>query len=194
MARQSSFRVLASDPVAPEGLKILRETPGFTVEAAEKMSVEALKAAVAKADALVVRSETRVTAGIIGAAPRLKVIGRAGVGIDNVDVAAATRRGILVMNAPEGNTIAAAEHAMALLLALSRNIPWAHASLSRGEWKRSAFIGRELFGKVLGLVGLGRIGGEVAKRATAFGMTVVASDPLVSADRAREMGAELVPF
>jgi D-3-phosphoglycerate dehydrogenase len=192
--KKASFRILASDPVAPEGLKILRETPGFEVEAAEKMSPEALKKAVAGADALVVRSETKVTAEVIAAAPRLKVVGRAGVGIDNVDVTAATKRGILVMNAPEGNTIAAAEHAMALLLALSRNVPWAHASLSKGEWKRSAFIGRELFGKVLGLVGLGRIGGEVAKRARAFGMTVMASDPLVSPERAREMGAELVPF
>ncbi len=186
------WRVLVSDPIADTGIELLRSAgPALAVEVKTGSAPDQLKRDVASADALIVRSETKVTADVIAAAPRLKVVGRAGVGVDNIDLAAATRRGILVLNAPEGNTIAAAEHAMAMLLAMARNIPAAQASLKGGEWKRSRFTGRELYGKVLGVVGLGRIGREVAKRARAFGMTVVGTDPLVGEDRARELGIEL---
>ncbi|MEK7475693.1 MAG: phosphoglycerate dehydrogenase [Candidatus Coatesbacteria bacterium] len=191
-AGRTRFRVLVTDPVAEEGLEILRRTAGFEVDVRLKLAGPELKKALAASDALVVRSETKVTADVMPDGGRLKVVGRAGVGVDNVDVPAATRRGILVMNAPQGNTIAAAEHALALLMALMRNIPAAHASLKSGEWKRSKFVGHELYGKVLGVVGLGRIGGEVAKRARAFGMSVLGSDPLITVERARDLGVELI--
>jgi D-3-phosphoglycerate dehydrogenase len=186
------FRVLVSDPVAEAGLALLRSCPEFNVDVRLKLAPDELKKALAGADALVIRSETKVTADVLETAKSLKIIGRAGVGVDNVDVAAATRRGVLVTNAPEGNTIAAAEHAVALLLSLTRNVPAANASMRAGEWKRSKFVGHELFGKTLGLVGLGRIGREVAKRALAFGMNVVGCDPLIAADKAREAGVTLV--
>ncbi len=189
---KGTFRVLVTDPVAEPGLALLRRHPAFVVEERLKIGPAELKKALAGADALIIRSETKVTADVLPSNGRLKVIGRAGVGVDNVDVEAATRAGILVMNAPEGNTIAAAEHAMALMLSAMRNVPRATASLKAGEWKRSKFTGRELFRKTLGVVGLGRIGAEVAKRAASFGMEVLGSDPLLTADRARELGAELV--
>lgn len=186
------FRVLVADPVADAGLEVLRKHPRFEVVVRTRMSPAELKAALAEADALVVRSETRVTADVLPANGRLKVVGRAGVGIDNVDVAAATKAGILVMNAPEGNTIAAAEHTMAMILSLARNVPQAHASLRAGEWKRGQFVGHELFQKTLGVVGLGRIGAEVTRRALSFGMNVLAHDPFVTPERARALGVELV--
>jgi D-3-phosphoglycerate dehydrogenase len=143
-------------------------------------------------DALVVRSETRVTAPIIEAGSRLRVVGRAGVGVDNIDVPAATRRGILVVNAPRGNIVAAAEHTMALLFALARWVPQADASVKRGEWTRSKFIGTEIRGKTLGVVGLGNVGSEVAKRAHGLEMDVIAYDPVVAAERAELFNVELV--
>jgi len=189
---QRTFAVLVADPVADQGLKLLRDHPAFRIEVKSGLTGAALQQALSDADALIIRSETKVTADVLPANGRLKVIGRAGVGVDNVDVPAATRQGILVMNAPEGNTLAAAEHTMAMMLSLARNVPRANASMRAGEWKRSKFVGHELFGKVLGIIGMGRIGAEVAKRARSFGMTVVCADPLITAERASELGVELV--
>jgi D-3-phosphoglycerate dehydrogenase len=141
-------------------------------------------------DAIVVRSATKLTADVIERADRLKVIGRAGVGVDNVDVDAATRRGIIVANAPESTVVSAAEHTIGLLVALARNIPQAHAALKQGRWERSAYGGIELAGKTLGVLGFGRIGQQVARRALGLGVHVVAYDPYVTAERFRELGAE----
>ncbi len=190
--KPGKHRILVSEPVGETGLKLLRAQPEFKVDVRLKLTPEGLKRELASTDALIIRSETKVTADLLDSAARLRVIGRAGVGVDNVDVPAATRRGILVTNAPEGNTVAAAEHALALLLSLARNVPAAHTSMRSGEWKRSKFMGHELLGKTLGLIGLGRIGGEVAGRARAFGMQVIACDPLITVDKAREQGVELV--
>jgi D-3-phosphoglycerate dehydrogenase len=151
-------------------------------------------AALADRDGLVVRSETKVTAELMDAAPGLRVIGRAGVGVDNIDVPAATARGIVVMNAPDGNTITTAEHTIALLVALARRVPQANLSLKSGKWERKNFIGTELQGKTLGVIGLGRIGRVVAKRAGGLGMKVVAFDPFVVADSARDLEIELQPM
>ena len=137
-----------------------------------------------------IRSATKLTADLIERADRLKVIGRAGIGVDNVDVPAATKRGIIVANAPESNIVAAAEHTIAMMLAQVRNIPQAHASLKAGKWERSKFGGVEVYEKTLGILGFGRIGQLVAQRAKAFGMTVIAYDPYVSAERYRELGVE----
>lgn len=189
---QPAFRALVSDPISEEGLQILRQDPAIEVVVKTDHTPEELKQAIAKADALLVRSQTKVTAEVIAAAKQLKVIARAGVGVDNVDVPAATRRGIIVLNSPEGNTIAATEHALALLLALSRNIPQAYDSMRKGEWKRSKFTGVELYKKVLGVFGMGKIGTEVARRAQAFGMRVIAFDPYTSAEQAAKLGVELV--
>jgi D-3-phosphoglycerate dehydrogenase len=183
---------LVSDPIAEEGLDILRRDPAIEVVVKTDHTPDELKRAVAQADALLVRSQTKVTAEVIAAGTRLKVIARAGVGVDNVEVAAATRRGIIVINSPEGNTIAATEHALALLLALSRRIPQAYESMRRGEWKRSKFVGVELYNKTLGLFGLGKIGSEVARRARAFGMHILAHDPYIPAEHAERLGVELV--
>ena len=157
-----------------------------------KQSEDQLVELVPEFDALVVRSETRVTARVLDAGKRLRVVGRAGVGVDNIDVPAATAKGILVVNAPRGNIIAAAEHTIGLLFALARNIPQADASVKRGEWTRSKFTGVEVRGKVLGLVGLGNIGSEVAKRAQGLEMEVVAYDPAVPPDRAEQFNVRLV--
>jgi D-3-phosphoglycerate dehydrogenase len=184
--------VLVSDPIADEGLEVLRRDPAIEVVVKTEHTPQELKAAVAKADALVVRSQTKVTAEVIQAAKRLRVIARAGVGVDNVDVPAATRRGVIVLNSPEGNTTAATEHTLALLLALSRRIPEAYDSMRKGEWKRSKFVGVELYNKTLGIFGLGKIGSEVARRAQAFGMRILAFDPYLSAEHAERLGAELV--
>ena len=189
---QPTFRALVSDPIADEGLEVLRRDPAIEVVVKTEHTPQELKDAVAQADALVVRSQTRVTAEVIAAAKRLKVIARAGVGVDNVDVPAATRRGIIVLNSPEGNTIAATEHTLALLLALSRRIPEAYDSMRKGEWKRSKFVGVELYNKTLGIFGLGKIGSEVARRARAFDMRILAFDPYISAEHAERLGAELV--
>lgn len=186
------MRILVAEPVAPEGLELLRAHH----EVDERIGVprEELLAVLPDYDALVVRSQVKVDAEMLAAGSRLVVVGRAGVGVDNVDIDAATRAGITVVNAPTGNTIAAAEHTLALLYAFARRIAPADASMRRGEWKRSQFTGIELRGRTLGIVGLGKIGQAIAVRAKAMEMTVIGSDPFVTAEQAANFGVELVPF
>ena len=181
-------RILVREPIAEAGIRLLRER-GFDVDVDGDSD---LAETIGAYDAIVVRSATKVTADLIGRADNLKVIGRAGVGIDNVDVEAATRRGIVVANAPESTVISAAEHTIGLLVALTRNIPQAHAALKQGRWERKAYGGVELADKTLGVLGFGRIGQQVARRAAGLGMRVVAYDPFVSPDRFRELGVERV--
>jgi D-3-phosphoglycerate dehydrogenase len=184
-------KVLVSDPVAAEGVAILRRA-GLEVDVRTGLTKEELIQTIGDYDALAVRSETKVTADVLEAASRLKIIGRAGVGVDNIDVESATRRGVLVVNSPEGNTIAAAELTVTLLLSLSRNVPQAHSSMKAGEWKRSKFVGVEVYGKTAGVIGLGKIGREVAKRLLGMEMTVLAYDPFLSAEQASALGVRLV--
>jgi len=186
------IKILISDPLSEEGLKILRDIPEFEVDVKTDLKPDVLRQIIGEYQALIVRSATKVTKDLIGEAKKLKVVGRAGVGLDNVDLEAATRKGVIVMNTPAGNTISTAEHTMSMILALSRNIPQANASMKRGEWKRSKFMGVELYNKVLGIVGLGRIGSEVAKRAFSFGMKVLAFDPFLSREVAEGLGVEVV--
>jgi len=186
------MKILVSDPLSEEGLKILKEVRDFEVDVKTELKPETLKEIIGDYDALIVRSATKVTKDIISQAHKLKVIGRAGVGLDNVDLEQATQKGIIVMNTPAGNTISTAEHTMSMILALSRNIPQANASTKQGEWKRSKFMGVELYNKILGIVGLGRIGSEVAKRALSFGMKVLAYDPFLSREVAESLGVEVV--
>lgn len=186
------MKILISDHLSEEGIKILKEVKEFKVEVRTDLKPDQLKEAIKDYHALVVRSATKVTGEVINAAVKLKVIGRAGVGLDNVDLEAATSKGIIVMNTPAGNTISTAEHTMSMLLALSRNIPLADLSLKSGEWKRSKFMGVELYGKTLGIIGLGRIGAEVSKRAISFGMKIIAYDPFLSREIAKALGIELV--
>ncbi len=185
------IKVLIADDVSDSGLQPLRDA-GFALEKKTGLGPEALRAAISDCDALIVRSETKVTAELMDAAKKLRVIGRAGVGVDNIDVAAATARGIVVMNAPDGNTITTAEHTIALLIALARNVPQASSSLKAGKWDRKSFIGVELQGKTLGIIGLGRIGRAVAARARSFGMKIVAHDPFIAPDQARDLEIEVV--
>jgi len=173
---------------------LLASSPEIHVVNLAGKSHDELVQALATATALIVRSETKVTAAMIDGAPELKVVARAGIGVDTIDVAAATRRGIAVMNAPGANTVSAAEHAIALLLSLLRHIPEAAETMRQGGWDRKRFEGSELRGKTLGVVGLGRIGGYVARVAHAFGMTIVAYDPFVTPQRAAELQARLVPI
>jgi D-3-phosphoglycerate dehydrogenase len=180
-------RVLVREAIAPAGVDLLREHFDVDVDADSDLAE-----IIGRYDAIVVRSATKLTADLIDLALRLKVIGRAGVGVDNVDVEAATRRGIVVANAPESTVVSAAEHTIGLLVALARNIPQAHAALKQGRWERKAYGGIELAGKTLGVLGFGRIGQQVARRASGLGMRVVAYDPFVSADRFRELGVERV--
>lgn len=184
-------RVLVSDPVAEGGMEILRQQPDMEVDVRLKLPEEEIIAIIPAYDALVVRSETKVTRRIIEAGSNLKIIGRAGVGVDNIDVEAATEKGILVVNAPEGNTIAATEHTIGLMLAMARNIPQASSLLKQGIWERKKFTGVELRDKVLGIIGLGKIGSEVAKRAKALQMRVLAYDPYVTEEKARALGVEV---
>ena len=183
--------ILVTEEIADRGLEILRSA-GHEVRVSLGLSPEELIAAVFDAHALIIRSATKVTKEVIQAAPSLIVVGRAGIGLDNVDVEAATAQGVMVVNAPQSNIISAAEHTMGLILALARHLPQAHASLTGGKWARSKFEGMELYGKVLGIVGLGRIGALVAQRALAFGMKLIAYDPYISQERARKMGVTLV--
>lgn len=183
-------RVLVSDPIAPEGIARLKEAADVDVKIG--LTKEELAAIIGDYDALAVRSETKVTADVLANAHNLKIIGRAGVGVDNIDVEAATKRGILVVNSPDGNTIAAAELTVGMLLGLARNIPQADASLRGGAWKRSHFMGSEIFEKTVGVIGLGKIGREVAKRLQAFQMKVIGYDPYLSADHAATLGIRLV--
>ncbi|HET6793661.1 MAG TPA: phosphoglycerate dehydrogenase [Acidimicrobiales bacterium] len=184
-------RVLVTEEIAAPGLDRLRAA-GHTVDVQVGLAPDALLKAVEGAAALIIRSATQVTAEVLEAGSDLVVVGRAGIGLDNVDVATATRRGVMVVNAPQSNVLSAAEHTVALLLAQARNIPQAHGALVAGRWERSKWEGVELYGKVLGVVGLGRVGTLVAQRAAAFGMHLLAYDPYISAERARQMGAELV--
>ena len=187
------MNVLICDPISPKGITLLQQRPEFKVSVVDKRLSEAeLLPLVRDASAMVVRSETRVTRVVIEAAPRLRVVGRAGVGIDNVDVECATQRGIVVMNTPGGNTISTAELTFAMLMALARKIPQAHGSMKAGQWSRKEFQGVELCNKTLGILGMGRIGSEVARRAIAFGMRVLAYDPYLSLSRAKALQVELV--
>ena len=184
-------RVLVADPIDARGIDRLIAA-GHQVDVRKGLTEDDLVAVVGDYEAMIVRSETRVTARVIEHATKMVGIGRAGVGVDNIDVDAATQYGIAVVNAPTGNTIAAAEHAFALMMSLARNIPQADASMRRGEWMRSRFMGVELRNKTLGLIGLGRVGSEVALRARAFQMHVIAYDPYVSQERVRSLGVEAV--
>lgn len=188
-------RVLVTDKLSEEGLALLKAEPGIevVVNTALAKDVPALRGALAESDALVVRSGTQVTAEVLEGQSRLKAIARAGVGVDNIDVAAATRQGVVVMNTPGGNTVSTAEHTMALMLSLARNIAPANDSLKGGRWDRTKFTGRQLEGKTLGIVGLGRVGQAVAQRAAGFDMRVLGFDPFLSAERASELGIESVP-
>ena len=188
----SDMHVVIADSLSSSAVEILRTVPGWTVDARPQRSPADLAADLAEADALIVRSATQVDQQLIAAAPRLRVIARAGTGVDNVDVQAATDRGIVVMNAPGANSVSVAEHAWALMLALSRSIGAADAAMKRGVWDKKRLMGAELRGKALGVVGLGRIGQEVTNRARAFGMQVLAHDPFISEQVAATMGAELV--
>jgi D-3-phosphoglycerate dehydrogenase len=181
-------RVLVKEKIAETGVDLLRSK--FDVDLGLDMSDEELREQIGGYDAILIRSATKMTAELIELADNLKVIGRAGTGVDNVDIPAATRRGIIVANAPESNSVAAAEHTLALALALFRNVPQAHRSLVEGRWDRSKFKGAELYGKTLGVIGFGRIGQLVAKRAQGFEMDVIAFDKFVSAERFRELGVE----
>ncbi len=178
------MKVLVREPIAETGIELLRSKFDVDVDGESELAD-----ILGRYDGIVIRSGTRLTADLIERAERLKVIGRAGVGVDNVDVAAATRRGIVVANAPESTVVSAAEHTIGLLVALSRNIPQAHAALKQGRWDRSAYAGIELAEKTLGVLGFGRIGQQVARRAMGLGMKVVAHDPYVAAERFRELGA-----
>lgn len=186
------MKILICDPVSPKGIELLQRRSEFRVVVLPKRLAEAeLLPMVADVTAMVVRSETKVTRKVIEAATKLRVVGRAGVGVDNVDVEAATQHGVVVMNTPGGNTISTAELSFAMILALARKVPQAHASMAAGKWDRKQFSGVELAGKTLGVLGMGRIGGEVAKRALAFGMRVIGYDPFLTEARARALGVEL---
>jgi D-3-phosphoglycerate dehydrogenase len=187
-------RVLVTDKLAEEGLARLRDEPGVEVVVDAKLAQDpaALRKALLEADGIAIRSGTQLTAEVLDGQTRLKAIVRAGVGVDNIDVAAATRRGIVVMNTPGGNTISTAEHTMALLLSLARNVPKANDSLKAGRWERTKFTGTQLEGKTLGVIGLGRVGLAVARRAQGFGMAVLGFDPFLAADKALEYGVESV--
>ena len=186
------MRAVVVDAIAAEGLAYLRER-GFEIEQLSKPSAATLAHALADAEALVTRSSTAVTAALLDSAPRLRIVGRAGVGIDNIDVDACSRRGVVVVNAPYGNVVSAAEHTMGMLLALVRRIPEAHARLKTLEWDRSLY-GAELFRKTVGVVGLGKVGSRVAARLRPFECELLVHDPYVAESRARDVGARLVDF
>jgi D-3-phosphoglycerate dehydrogenase len=189
-----TFTVLVADAISADGLAPLRNDGRFSIVEKSGLKGDELARAMENVDAVIVRSATRITREVLQQAKRLQVIGRAGVGVDNIDVAAATERGVAVLNAPSGNTISAAELTCALILACVRRIPQADRSMKNGEWDRKSFTGTELYGKTLGLVGAGRIGGEVSRRARAFGMRVVAYDPYLTPERAQALDIELLPL
>jgi D-3-phosphoglycerate dehydrogenase / 2-oxoglutarate reductase len=188
------FKVLIPDDLSQAGLDLLRADAGVVVELGKKMPRKELLERIADFDALIVRSDTLVDEEVIAAGAKLRVIGRAGIGVDTINVDAATRRGIIVMNTPQANTTATCEHTMAMILALTRHIPQADASMRKLEWNRSKFMGAQLAGKTLGIIGFGRIGREVAKRAQAFGMEVIAADPYVSEESARAARVQLMSY
>lgn len=190
-APMATFRVLVSDPISEKGVDALRSAPEISVDVKTGLKPDELLEIIGDYHGLVVRSETKVTPAVFAAATNLKAIGRAGVGVDNIDRGAATDHGVVVMNTPSGNTISTAEHAFALMLSLARNIGQAHTSMISGRWDRKTLQGVEMFGKRLAILGMGRIGTEFAKRAQAFGMTVVAYDPFLTAARAQSLKVEL---
>jgi D-3-phosphoglycerate dehydrogenase len=185
------MKILVAEPLAPAGLDLLRAQPGWEVIVSTPKDYGQH---LSDADALIVRSAVKVTAEVLAKAPKLQVIGRAGVGVDNVDLNAATAAGVLVMNTPGGNAVSVAEHSLALMLALARSIPQASASTKSGKWEKKKFLGTELRGKTLGIIGLGSIGREVALRAAAFDMRIIAHDPYVNPQTAADLGIELVPL
>ncbi len=186
------WRILVTESLADEGLQVLHGQA--TVDINTELTAQQLLRTIGSCDGLLVRSKTRVTADLIAAGARLRVIGRVGTGVDNIDLEAATRRGIVVVNAPYGNTVSVAEHTLAMMLALARHIPRADASIRGGRWEKQAFEGVQLRGKVLGIVGLGRVGAAVAHRAQGLEMRVICYDPLVTPERAAQMGVQWVPF
>lgn len=185
------MKVLISDKLEKEAVDIL-QAKGLQVDMDTELTPEQLKEKIKGYDALIVRSKTKVTKDIIEAGDNLKAVGRAGVGVDNIDIPSATAKGVVVMNAPSGNTISAAEHAFALMLALSRNIPQAHAALKAKKWEKKKFSGVEIYGKILGVIGLGRVGSHMAKMAKGSGMEVIGYDPLITKEKAEAIGVELV--
>ena len=190
----STVKVLVSDKLSDAGVQVLREASDVQVDVKTGLNEEQLCAIIGEYDGLVIRSATTVTPKVLEAATRLKVVGRAGIGVDNVDLPTASKRGVVVMNTPLGNTVTTAEHALSLLMSLARYIPRADASMKRGEWEKKAFQGTELWNKTLGVVGLGNIGKIVADRALGLKMKVIASDPVISAEEAKALGVELVSF
>jgi D-3-phosphoglycerate dehydrogenase len=186
------YRVLLTDNISKEAVSVFEAYPDIQAVLSGTLPEDELKRVLPDFDAIIIRSPTKLTGEVIACGPKLKYIGRAGVGVDNIDVEAATRQGIVVMNAASGNTISTAEHTMAMILALVRRLPQAHQSVVSGKWERRAFKGWELFGKTLGIIGLGRVGCEVARRAAAFSMRILAADPAVDLEAARALGAELV--
>src|SRR5579875_3412191 len=187
-----TLRVLLSDKLSDQGVEVLRKTAGLQVDIKIGLSPAQLAAIIEPYHALIIRSSTRVTREVIERAHSLKVIGRAGVGVDNVDLEAATRRGIVVMNSPSGNSVTTAEHAITMMMALARHIPAADASTKCGKWERDRFIGTEVCGKTLGVVGLGNIGRIVADRAAGLKMKVIGYDPMLTAAAGTRLGVELV--
>ena len=188
------MKIIVADDLPASAVELLRAEPGWTVDARSGRKPAELAADLADADALLVRSATSVDAGLLQAAPRLRIVARAGTGVDNVDVATASARGILVVNAPGANSISVAEHACALMLALARRVPAADQAMKSGKWEKKKFMGTELRGKTLGIAGLGRIGQEVAQRARSFGMRVIAHDPFIARDIATGLGVDLLPL
>ena len=188
----SNVRVLVSDKLAEAGLNVLREAPGVDLEYRPGMNEDELCSVVGDYHGLIIRSATQVTPRVVEAATSLKAVGRAGIGVDNVDIPAASRRGIVVMNTPTGNSVTTAEHSLALLASLARKIPQAVASMREGKWQKSKFQGREIAYKTLGIIGLGNIGRIVADRAQGLKMKVIGVDPVMSSDRAAKLGIELV--
>ncbi len=185
------MKVIVADKISDRGVQLLEEQPGWNIVLTAK---DTLNAEIVDADALIVRSATKVTAELLDKAAKLRAVGRAGVGVDNIDLEAATKRGVLVMSTPGGNAISVAEHTFALLLALARQVPRLDKAIHEGRWEKSSAAGTEVRGKTLGLIGLGRIGTEVAVRAEAFDMRVLAYDPYISEAAAREVSVELVPL
>src|SRR3984893_2032972 len=185
------MKVIVADKISERGVRLLEEQPGWNVVLT---TAETLNTEIADAEALIVRSATKVTAEVLDLAPKLRAVGRAGVGVDNIDLEAATKRGVLVMSTPGGNAVSVAEHTFALLLALARQVPRLDKAIHEGRWEKSAAAGTEVRGKTLGLIGLGRVGSEVAVRAEAFDMRVLGYDPYISEAAAREVQVELVPL
>src|SRR5262249_4749116 len=184
--------VLVSDKLSPAGMDILRGAPDFQIDTADGLNPSELTARIAPYHGLIVRSGSRVTAEVMGAAANLRVIGRAGIGVDNIDREGATQKGVVVMNTPGGNNVPPAEHAISMMLALARSIPQATASMKGGKWEKGRFVGSEVFNETLGVVGIGNIGSLVAERALGLKMRVIAFDPFISQEVAQRLGVELV--